>query len=393
MEAEHAHARRAIETLVDRTAEGLDRQIDERKDTLDAFFEGQRDAPEPLKPQKAAEEIGALLNTPLRLTGEQARLLTEDPSGFKKWLLGLVEGQIVALNVTRIVGAIERRVGESLDLEIQASDWDSASADLLKAARDLFERQRERLIAQVERDLDAGLLRETDSDESSRLRLLLTLSQGVRTLFDQRNHRQVRQVFSRFSYVYLAASLLDGQSADAVTDAALAHLEAAQEALQTAWGEREFERLGQNATRLADFGPAARVFGEERLTDAPADLSDADREALIQAIGSYVLNEVKRQLLLSSITELWVDYLTRVEGLRVSIGLEAYAQRDPLVQYKGRASELFQQLLSDVRAAVISRVFAYQPRRIEITPTEVSADSSPAESAAPAGGKKKRRRH
>ncbi len=393
VEAEHAHARRAIQALVDRTAEGLDKQIDERKDTLDAFFEGQRDAPEPLKPQKAAEEIGALLNTPLRLTGEQARLLAEDPSGFKKWLLGLVEGQIVALNVTRIVGAIERRVGESLDLKIQASDWDSASADLLTAARDLFERQRQRLITQVERDLDVVLPRETATDDSSRLRLLLTLSQGVRTLFDQRNHRQVRQVFSRFSYVYLAASLLEGQSADAVTDAALDHLGAAQEALQTAWGEREFERLGQNATRLADFGPAARVFGEERLTEAPSDLNESDRETLIQAIGSYVLNEVKRQLLLSSITELWVDYLTRVEGLRVSIGLEAYAQRDPLVQYKGRASELFQQLLSDVRAAVISRVFAYQPRRIEITPTEVSGDSSPVASAAPDGGKKKRRRH
>ena len=85
-----------------------------------------------------------------------------------------------------------------------------------------------------------------------------------------------------------------------------------------------------------------------------------------------MLNEVKRQLLLSAITELWVEYLTKVEGLRVSIGLEAYAQRDPLVQYKGQASQLFQQLLSDVRAAVIGRVFAYQPRRMEITPTEIS---------------------
>ena len=130
-----------------------------------------------------------------------------------------------------------------------------------------------------------------------------------------------------------------------------------------------------------------------RLTDAPSSLTEAEKEALIQAIGSYVLNEVKRQLLLTSITELWVDYLTRVEALRVSIGLEAYAQRDPLVQYKGRASELFQQLLADVRGAVISRVFAYQPRRIEITPTEVAADSSPAEPAAPVAGKKKRRRH
>jgi preprotein translocase subunit SecA len=393
LEAEHAHARRAIEALVDRTAEGLDQQIDERRDTLDAFFEGQRDAQEPLKPQKAAEELGALLHTALRLAPEQARLMTEDPSAFKKWVMGLVQGQIVALDVARIVGAIERRVGESIDLTVETPDWDSASASLLTASRELFDRQREHLITQVQRDLDGLLQRETGSDETTRLRLLLSLSQGVRTLFDQHTHRQIRQVFSRFNYVYLAAALLEGSAADDVTDAALDHLEAAQEALQTAWGEREFERLGQNATRLADFGPAARALGEARLTDAPSALTDADREALIQAIGSYVLNEVKRQLLLSSITELWVDYLTRVEALRVSIGLEAYAQRDPLVQYKGRASELFQQLLSDVRAAVISRVFAYQPRRIEITPTEVSADSSPAEPAATDGGKKKRRRH
>jgi len=106
-----------------------------------------------------------------------------------------------------------------------------------------------------------------------------------------------------------------------------------------------------------------------------------------------VLNEVKRQLLLSAITELWVEYLTKVEGLRVSIGLEAYAQRDPLVQYKGQASELFQQLLSDVRAAVIGRVFAYQPRRMEITPTETSEAVVGDEMLPKASGKKKRRRH
>ena len=56
-------------------------------------------------------------------------------------------------------------------------------------------------------------------------------------------------------------------------------------------------------------------------------------------LGWFDQNEATRQLLLSVISDLWVDYLTRVEALRVSIGLEAYAQQDPLVQYKGRASE------------------------------------------------------
>jgi preprotein translocase subunit SecA len=119
-------------------------------------------------------------------------------------------------------------------------------------------------------------------------------------------------------------------------------------------------------------------------------LGEQDREILIQAVGSTSKGSAPASSVIHP--ELWLT-ISRVEALRVSIGLEAYAQRDPLVQYKGKASELFQQLLVDVRAAVIGRVFAYQPRRIEITPTEV-ADSPAAAGPAPAGGgKKKRRRH
>jgi preprotein translocase subunit SecA len=126
-----------------------------------------------------------------------------------------------------------------------------------------------------------------------------------------------------------------------------------------------------------------------------ASLGASDREALIESIGRYVLNQVHRQLLLSATTELWVDYLTRIEALRVSIGLEAYAQRDPLVQYKTKASEMFAQLVEDIRGLVINRVFAYQPRPVEITPVETS--NVPAVATQPVqldnGKKKKRRRH
>jgi preprotein translocase subunit SecA len=103
--------------------------------------------------------------------------------------------------------------------------------------------------------------------------------------------------------------------------------------------------------------------------------------------------------LLQAITEQWVDYLTRVEALRVSIGLEAYGQRDPLVQYKSQASEMFQGLLSDIRSLVISRVFAYQPRRIQLTLTDTSESPGPvpvaqASQAVKSGKqKKKRKRH
>ena len=81
----------------------------------------------------------------------------------------------------------------------------------------------------------------------------------------------------------------------------------------------------------------------------------------------------------------------------MSIGLEAYAQRDPLVQYKNSASEMFQQLLEDVRGLVIGRAFAARPRRVEITPIETAETATaPSETSVQIGdsadGKKKRRR-
>jgi preprotein translocase subunit SecA len=395
VQAEQAHALRAIETLVDRTEEGLEAQIGERMDALDAFFEGLRDSQEPVRPQKVAEELSGLIHLPLRLSGEQSRQLAEDPRGFKEWLEAHVEAQLTELSAARVAAAVEHRFGEGLGGKVEASDWDEAAEKLLGSSRELMQRQLERLTSQVERDIDSALQRESGQDDSSKLRLLLSLSQGARTLFDSKTHRQVRQVFNRFSFVYLAARSLEGRSAEDVTEAVLDHLEGAETALQTAWGQGEYGRLSQNAARLADFGPAAQVFGEARQNEAPSALSGPDREALIQAIGSYILNEVKRQLLLSAITELWVEYLTKVEALRVSIGLEAYAQRDPLVQYKGRASELFHQLLADVRAAVIGRVFSYQPRRVEIAPTEVAESPAGVQTQASQGegAKKKRRRH
>ena len=120
--------------------------------------------------------------------------------------------------------------------------------------------------------------------------------------------------------------------------------------------------------------------------------------ALLIVVGAFVsgIFEVRSEMdLLAATSELWVDYLTRIEALRVSIGLEAYAQRDPLVQYKGRASEMFTQLVEDIRGLVISRIFAYRPRPVEITPVETT-DAPPAAirtTQLDDGKKKKRRRH
>jgi len=109
------------------------------------------------------------------------------------------------------------------------------------------------------------------------------------------------------------------------------------------------------------------------------------------------------------ITELWVDYLTQMEALRISIGLEAYAQRDPLVQYKSRAYALFQELLANIRLSIVSKMFTFRPRDLSSVQTTVSrveapeieagepemvteTQSQPEKYDSPAKGKKRRRK-
>ncbi len=399
IELENAHHLRAIENLIEKTEEGLEAQIEARTDTLDAYFEGLRDMEdaERPRPQKMLEEMNNLLGMQLRLNGEQLRNLGEDPADVKKDIRDLVAAHLTVLYASRVISTVQNRFGEALAEKFEISNWQDAADKISEAAENALIRRRERLVGedgQIKHDIENLLPREVN--DTTKLQLLLSLSQGARTDFDQKTHRQIKRVFSRFSYAFLIAQLLEGRNAEDVIEDVLSHLEEAEESLRYAWGEREYARLSANAQRLADFGLAAKLaFGEERLAEPVTSLGESDREALVESIGRYALNEVHRQLLLGATTELWVDYLTRIEALRVSIGLEAYAQRDPLVQYKSKASEMFAQLVEDIRGLVISRVFAYQPRPVEITPVETASGSTPATQTVQteSSKKKKRRRH
>jgi preprotein translocase subunit SecA len=333
----------------------------------------------------------------LRLSNEQLRALGDDSEEVKEEIRNLVSAHLTVLYASRVISAVQNRFGEALAEKFEISNWEDAADKITEAAENALKRRRERLVGdtgQIPHDIDNLMPREVN--DTTKLQLLLSLSQGARTDFDQKTHRQIKRVFTRFSYAFLIAQLLEGQKADDVVEDVLTHLEEAEEALRFAWGEREYARLSANAQRLSDFGVAAKMaFGEERLNEAVANLGESDREALVESIGRFALNEVHRQLLLGATSELWVDYLTRIEALRVSIGLEAYAQRDPLVQYKARASEMFTQLVEDIRGLVISRVFAYQPRPVEITPVETAnvPTATTSTSQIDNGKKKKRRRH
>ena len=82
-----------------------------------------------------------------------------------------------------------------------------------------------------------------------------------------------------------------------------------------------------------------------------------------------------------------------MEALRVSIRMEAYAQRDPLVEYKSVSTDTFRDLFSAIRMGVISKMFRMQPARQQQSAQETHEEGNGDSQTAIPKAKKKRKRH
>ncbi len=365
---------------VDRAGEAFKTQLDERSESLDTFLDAlkDRDESDTRRPQELAEELANTIHMPLRLSNEQAVQLVNDPGSLVKPLKAAIGSALNALILSRLVATLEYRLGEPFGVnlsELQSLSWDDASARIEARLHTALDERQSRLLGadgQVVRDVRAFLERNPVADEQTNLRLLMTMAQGWRAAFDPKTHRQVRQVFTRLVYIHHAGEILRRSDTQKLEARVLEHLNQARAALQGTFQEAEATRLG-----------------------VPVN------SAQMVESGRRIQNQIYRQVLLGAITELWVDYLTRVEALRVSVGLEAYAQRDPLVQYKSQASMMFQNLLADIRGAVISRIFLYRPRTATVnvdlpeipSPETGTAGKQGSGQAQGTSSDKKRKRH
>jgi preprotein translocase subunit SecA len=117
----------------------------------------------------------------------------------------------------------------------------------------------------------------------------------------------------------------------------------------------------------------ANVELRERIGRAVAE-KVSQKEALY---GPDIMRLAERSLLLQILDQQWKDHLLALDHLRQGINLRAYAQRDPLNEYKREAFELFQSLLVALREQVVS-VLSHVELRIE------RGDNAPPPELAPA---------
>ena len=102
----------------------------------------------------------------------------------------------------------------------------------------------------------------------------------------------------------------------------------------------------------------------EGLTPAQFSLCDFVASSIREAYDLKVsvenpegLKTVERHTILTAIDKLWQEHLYSMDGLRSSIGLRSYGQRDPLIEYKMEAFKLFDELMVNIKTEICHNIF------------------------------------
>ena len=101
--------------------------------------------------------------------------------------------------------------------------------------------------------------------------------------------------------------------------------------------------------------------GPEGLVEHLYAASSEAYDRKVEEMGAEQMPAVERSVMLQTIDWQWMEYLTQMEQFREGIGLRAYGQRDPLVEYKNEAFEMFNELRERIQSSIVNVIFRVAP--------------------------------
>lgn len=120
--------------------------------------------------------------------------------------------------------------------------------------------------------------------------------------------------------------------------------------------KRKFiERLQKEALEV--YHKKEKEFNEFTKVNRPDDVELGEEDAALYNDG---IREIERVILLKVIDSKWMNHIDNMEQLRESIGLQAYAQKDPVVQYKFIGYDMFKEMAKNVRHETINAMMHVQ---------------------------------
>ena len=118
--------------------------------------------------------------------------------------------------------------------------------------------------------------------------------------------------------------------------------------------EASLSKLTEDATKISD---------PQKLADFLKGVTNHVYQSRRGQLGESTAADIEKFVSLSVIDTLWIQHLDTLDDLREGIGLRAAGQRDPLVEYKQEAFNLFEKLIGSIDYEIVHRIFKVQVRQ------------------------------
>ena len=130
-------------------------------------------------------------------------------------------------------------------------------------------------------------------------------------------------------------------------------------------------------------GELTREKLRERIEDIAKENYDKREEVFVSH--GLDMREIERVVLLRIVDRKWVDHIDAMDQLRQGIGIRAYGQRDPVVEYKREGYDMFEEMVNTIQDETINMLYNLKieedktPKRERVAePTKVShGDEAP----------------
>ncbi len=143
--------------------------------------------------------------------------------------------------------------------------------------------------------------------------------------------------------------------------------------VNAAFGEQAHISRSDFSTLLSHFDgicfpKGAWSYTDEALSTLTKEQAAADLLSIMKtyyqkkeaALTTPVMRELERVVTLRVVDEYWMDHLDAMTDLRQGIGLRAYGQNDPVVEYKREGYEMFENMIDSIREEIVRRMFLVQ---------------------------------
>jgi preprotein translocase subunit SecA len=107
------------------------------------------------------------------------------------------------------------------------------------------------------------------------------------------------------------------------------------------------------------------IKGIDALRSALIDQTVAFYETKEKEMGPEVMRQIEKFVMLQIVDNQWKDHLLAMDHLKEGIGLRGYGQRDPLVEYKKEAYDMFTEMTDRINTEILTRICRVQVRSEE----------------------------